>query len=61
MLLRKRAEERPRFEDFFEENSVCVGFINIRSYKKHRLDFLQDLDFEKCALIGLCETWLEKH
>ena len=58
-LLKKRAAERPKFQDFFEEDSLTIGFTNIRSLKRHWLDFQEDTDFQKCQLIGLCETWLD--
>ena len=58
-FLKQRAQERLKLENFFEESSITIGFINIRSLKKHWLDFQTDQHFQKCDLIGLGETWLE--
>ena len=59
-LLAERAEERKRRNNFFEEGKLNIGFINIRSMREHWQDFIADGSFQKCQVIGLCETWLHK-
>ena len=58
-LLKKRAEDRKNRNLFFEEGKIHVGFINIRSLKKHWQDLMKDESFQKCQVVGSCETWLE--
>ena len=57
-LLKSRADDRRKQNAFFEEGKIHVGFMNVRSLRKHWLDFQNDESFKKCQMTGLCETWL---
>ena len=56
--LKSRAIERRQRNAFFEEGKIHIGFMNIRSLRKHWIDFQNDESFKKCQMIGLCETWV---
>ena len=57
-LLKDRGDERKSSTEFFEEGKIYIGFMNIMSLRKHWQDFINDLNFKKCQMTGLCETWL---
>ena len=57
--LEEKAENRKYHTNFFESGYFYIGFINIQSLKAHWLDFQKDQSFQKCHMIGLCETWLD--
>ena len=56
----KLAEKAKAFieKSYFTTNEVLIGFLNVRSLRKHKIDVDNDPELSKCHLLGLGETWL---
>ena len=60
LKLSKRAESFIE-KSYFTTDEILIGYLNVRSLRKHWVDVNNDPELNKCHVIGLGETWLQEN
>ena len=59
LKLSKRAEAFME-KSYYTTDEILIGYLNVRSLRKHWVDVNNDPELSKCHVIGLGETWLQE-